>query len=93
MKNKKYHTVGITPESSTHIYDLSLSLLSTGASINSVRAKLFLYSQPTHLSEIMRSSKYFQLVRKMSTLTYTGRTAILYIKNKKNFHLKHYTNH
>ena len=77
MKNKKYHTVGTTPKSSTHIHDRSLSLLSTGASIYSFRVKLLLHVQPTHLSEIMRSCKYFQLVSKMPTLTYTGRTAIL----------------
>ena len=41
MKNKKYHTVGTTPKSSTHnIHDCSLSLLSTDASINSVRVKV-----------------------------------------------------
>jgi hypothetical protein len=40
MKNKKYHTVGTTPKSSTHIHDRSLSLLSTGASINIARVKL-----------------------------------------------------
>jgi hypothetical protein len=62
MKNKKYHTVETTPKSSTHIHDCSPSLLSTGASINSVRVKLLLYAQPAHLSEIMWSSKYFQLV-------------------------------
>jgi hypothetical protein len=39
MKNKKYHTVGTTPKSSIHIHDRSLSLLSTGASINSVRPR------------------------------------------------------
>ena len=77
MKNKKYHTVGTTPKSSTHIHDRSLSLLSTGASINSVRVKLIWYGQPAHLSEIMRSCKYFQLISKMPTLTYNGRTAIL----------------
>ena len=76
MKNKKYHTVGTTPKSNTPIHDCSLSLLSTGASMNSFRAKLLLYAQPAHLSEIMRSCKYFQLVSKMLTLTYTGRTAI-----------------
>ena len=76
MKNKTYHTVGTTPKSNTHIHDCSLSLLSTGASMNSFRAKLLLYAQPAHLSEIMRSCKYFQLVSKMLTLTYTGRTAI-----------------
>ena len=91
MKNKKYHTVGTTPKSSTHIHDRSLSLLSTGASINSVRTKLFLHAQPAHFSEIMRSCKYFQLVSKMTTLTYTGRTAILYTKTKKLYNLEHYT--
>jgi hypothetical protein len=49
MKNKKYHTVGTTPKSSTNIHDRSLSLLSTGASINSVRVKLLVYAQPAHL--------------------------------------------
>jgi hypothetical protein len=87
MKNKKYHTVGTTPKSSTHIHDHSLSWLSTGASINSVRVKLLLYAQPVHLSEIMRSCKYFQLVSKMSTLTYAARTAILY--TKKSYNLEH----
>jgi hypothetical protein len=77
MKNKKYHTVGTTPKSSTYIHDSSLSLLSTGASINSVRTKLLVFAQPAHLSEIMWSCKYFQLISKMSTITYTGRTAIL----------------
>ena len=77
MKNKKYHTVGTTPKSSTHILDCSLSWLSTCASINSVRIKLLLYAQPAHLSEIMQSCKYFQLISKMPILTYTGRTAIL----------------
>ena len=61
-EKQKYHTVGTTPKSSTHIHDHSLSLLSTGASMNSFRAKLLLYAQPAHLSEIMRSCKYFQLV-------------------------------
>ena len=42
---------------STHIHDRSLSLLSTGASINSVRAKLLLNAQSAHLCEIMRSCK------------------------------------
>ena len=77
MKNKKYHTVGTTPKSSIHIHDRSLSLLSTGASINSVRVKLLIYAQPAHPSEIMQSRKYFQLVSKMPTITYTRRTAIL----------------
>ena len=78
MKNKKYHTVGTTPKSSTHnIHDCSFSLLSTGASINSVRVKLLLLAQSARLSEIMRSCKYFQLVNKVPTLTYTWRTAIL----------------
>ena len=76
MKNKTYHTVGTTPKSNTHIHDCSLSLLSTGASMNSFRAKLLLYAQLAHLSEIMRSCKYFQLVSKMPTITYTGRTAL-----------------
>jgi hypothetical protein len=57
-------------------------LLSTGASINIARVKLIWYAQPAHLSEIMRSCKYFQLISKLPTLTYTGRTAILK-KNKK----------
>ena len=82
MKNKKYHTVGTTQKSRTHIHDRSLTLLSTGASINSFRVKLLLNPQTIHLSEIMRSCKYFQLVSKMSTLTYTGRTAILHKKKK-----------
>jgi hypothetical protein len=81
MKNKKYHTVGTTPKSSTHIHDRSPSLLSTGASINSVRTKLLLHAQTAHLSQIMGSCKYFQLVCKMPTHIYTGRTAILYKKN------------
>ena len=89
MKNKKYHTVGTTPKSSTHIHDRCLSLLSTGASINSVMAKLLLYAQPAHLSEIMRSCKYVQLVCKMPTLTYTGRTARSLKKNKKKYYLEH----
>ena len=67
MKNKKYHTVGTTPKSSTHIHDRSLSLLSTGASIYSISVKLLLHAQPDHLSEIMRPCKYFQLVSKMPT--------------------------
>jgi hypothetical protein len=89
MKNKKYHTVGTTPKSSTHIHDHSLSLLST--SINSVRVKLLLYAQPAHLSEIMRSCKYFQLGSKIPTLTYTGRTATLLKKRKQTYNLEHYT--
>ena len=48
MKNKKYHNVGTTPESSTHIHDCSLSLLSTGASINSV-FNLLVKCQPSHI--------------------------------------------
>jgi hypothetical protein len=72
MKNKKYHTVGTTPKFSIHIHNRSLSLLSTCASINSVRVNLIVYAQPAHLSEIMQSCKYFQLVGKMLTLTYTG---------------------
>ena len=92
IKNKKYHTVGITPKSSTHIHDCSLSLLSTCASISSVRVKLLLYAQSAHLSEIMRACKYFQLVSKMTTLTYTGRTAISQNKTKqKNYNLELYT--
>ena len=83
MKSKKYHTAGTTPKSSTHIHDRSLSLLSTGASIYSFRVKLLLHAQPAHPSEIVRSCRYFQLVRKMPILTYTGRTAILYKKIKK----------
>jgi hypothetical protein len=83
MKNKKYHTVETTPKSSTHIHDCSISLLSTCASINSFRAKLLLCAQPAHLSETMRSYKYFQLGSKILTLTYTGRTAILWKKNTK----------
>jgi hypothetical protein len=67
MKNKKYHTVGTTPKSSTHIHDRSLSLLSAGASIYSISVKLLLHAQPDHLREIMRSCKYFQLVSKMPT--------------------------
>jgi hypothetical protein len=47
-KKKKYHTVGTTPESSTHIHDCSLSLLSTGASINSV-FNLLVKCQPSHI--------------------------------------------
>ena len=77
MKNQKYHTIEATPKSSIHIHDRSLSLLSTGASIDSVRIKLLLHAQPAHLSEIMWSCKYFQLVSKMPTLTYSGRTAKL----------------
>ena len=89
MKNKKYHTVGTTPKSSTHIHDRSLSLLSTCASINSVRVNLIVYAQPAYPSEIMQSCKYFQLVSKMITLTYTGRTAIL-LKKKLNYNLENY---
>ena len=54
MKNKKYHSVGTTPESSTHIHDCSLSLLSTGASINSV-FNLLVKCQPSHLPEEQRN--------------------------------------
>jgi hypothetical protein len=61
----------------TYIHDRSLFLLSTCASINSVRVNLIVYAQPAYPSEIMQSCKYFQLVSKMITLTYTGRTAIL----------------
>ena len=64
MKNKKYHTVGTTPKSSTHIHDRSLSLISTGASIYSFRVKLLLHAQPTHLSEIMRHASTFNLLVK-----------------------------
>ena len=78
MKSKKCHTVGTTPNSSTHIHDRSPSLLSTGASINNIKVKLLLHAQTAHLSQIMGSCKYFQLVSKMSTLTYAARTAILY---------------
>ena len=77
MNNRKYHTIGTTPKYSTHIHDRSIFVLSTGASINGVRAKLLLYAQPAHLSEIKWSCTYFQLGRKRPTLTYTGRTAIL----------------
>ena len=72
MKNKKYHTVKTTPKSSTHIHDLSLSLLSTCASINSIRVKLLVYAQPAHLSEIMLPCKYFQHVSKMPTSLIPG---------------------
>ena len=51
-KNEKQKIT--TPKSSTHIHDRSLSLLSTGASIHSVRLKQLLYAPPAHLSEIMR---------------------------------------
>ena len=56
MKNKKYHTVGTTPESSTHIHDRSLSLFSTGASINSV-FNLLVKCQPSHIPEEQRYYK------------------------------------
>jgi hypothetical protein len=51
MKNKKYHNVGTTPKSTTHIHDSSLSLLSTGASINSVRANYLYMPNPPILVE------------------------------------------
>ena len=74
---KKYHTVRTTPKSSTHIHDRSLSLLSTGASTYSFSVTLLLHAHPDHLSEIMRSCKYFQLVTKMPTHIYRESSDII----------------
>ena len=99
MNDKKYHTVGTAPKSikkivergkigttSTQIHERSVSWLSTGASINSVRAKLLLYAQPSHLSETIRSCKYFQLVRKCQPSHILGEQRYY----KKSYNLEYY---
>jgi hypothetical protein len=94
MKNKKYHTVGTTPKSSTNIHGRSLSLVSTGASIHSVRLKRLLFAPPAYPSGIMRSCKYCQLGSKMPTSHIPGEQR--YYKKKKNktkqkpYNLEHY---
>ena len=77
-------------KSNTHIHDLSLSLLSTCASINSIRDKLLVYALPAHLSEIMRSCKYFQLASKMPTSHIQGEQQYYKKRKQKSYNLEHY---
>ena len=62
--NRKITERGKIDTFSTHIHDRSLSWLGTNTSIKSGGVILVLWTQASHLNEMMRSCKYIQHVSK-----------------------------
>jgi hypothetical protein len=57
--------------SNTRMYELSLSSLGTDTSKKICRVNLIYWAEASPLSEVMQSSKWFPLLSKMPTLTYS----------------------
>ena len=62
--NRKITEIGKIDTFSTDIHDRSLSWLGTNTSIKSGGVILVLWTQASHLNEMMRSCKYIQHVSK-----------------------------